>query len=50
MPSKSWMLLHSKLAADKGLPEAQYHLGLLAERGRGVPRDFAEATKWYVRR
>lgn len=33
--------------AEKGNAEAQYNLGLCYARGDGVPRDFAEAVKWY---
>jgi hypothetical protein len=35
-------------AADKGLPEAEYRLGLLTEQGRGVSRDDAAAAKLYT--
>src|SRR3546814_5320364 len=28
---------------------AQYKLGLMHENGRGVPKDLAEAEKWYGR-
>ncbi len=34
-------------AARRGLAVAQYRLGTLYERGRGVPRDAKEALKWY---
>jgi TPR repeat protein len=34
-------------AASKGLANAQYHMGLLYERGEGVPRDEAAAARWY---
>jgi TPR repeat protein len=37
-----------KLAAEQGLPEAQFRLGFLSEQGRGVPKDDAEAAKWYT--
>ena len=33
--------------AEKGDAEAQYSLGLLYERGRGVPQDYQEAAKWF---
>ena len=34
-------------AADQGDAEAQAHLGILYEDGRGVPEDRIEAQKWY---
>ena len=34
-------------AARRGLAVAQYRLGTLYERGRGVSRDAKEALKWY---
>ena len=34
-------------AARRGLAVAQYRLGTLYERGRGVTRDAKEALKWY---
>ncbi len=34
-------------AARRGLAVAQYRLGTLYERGRGVPRNAKEALKWY---
>src|SRR5512141_1632182 len=33
--------------ADKGLPEAQFNLGLMYDNGHGVPQDYGEAMKWY---
>jgi hypothetical protein len=36
-------------AADGGLAEAQYNLGLMYERGRGVPKDERDAAAWYSR-
>lgn len=33
--------------ADKGDMHAQYAIGRLYEKGRGVDRDFATAVKWY---
>jgi TPR repeat protein len=33
--------------ADKGNADAQYNLGVLYEKGQGVPQDYAEAMKWY---
>ena len=34
-------------AAAHGHPGAQYYLGMLYERGTGVPRDMAAALDWY---
>ena len=34
-------------AAEQGDGEAQYNLGVLYGRGRGVPLDDAEAVRWY---
>jgi hypothetical protein len=28
-------------------PEAQFNLGLMYDKGQGVPQDYAEAAKWY---
>ena len=36
-----------KPLAEQGLPEAQVNLGLMYDRGQGVPQDYAEALKWY---
>jgi hypothetical protein len=36
-----------KPLAEQGLPEAQFNLGLMYEKGQGVPQDYAEALKWY---
>lgn len=33
-------------AAEQGNGPAQYALGLLYDRGQGVPRDIVEASKW----
>ena len=33
--------------ADQGNADAQYNLGVLYEKGQGVPQDYAEAVKWY---
>jgi len=38
-------LLHK--AATAGYPPAQFDLGLLYEKGEGVPQDPVEATDWY---
>ena len=34
-------------AAEQGDAQAQTYMGLLYERGKGVPRDYAESVKWY---
>ena len=36
-------------AAEKGDAQAQFRLGLLCERGRGVPKDDARAAAWYAK-
>ena len=36
-----------KPLAARGHTKAQFHLGLMYEKGRGVRRDDAEAVKWY---
>ncbi|WP_053323457.1 tetratricopeptide repeat protein [Komagataeibacter europaeus] len=36
-------------AAESGLPTAQYMLGLLHDRGWGLPLDMAQAEQWYAR-
>ena len=35
--------------ADQGNAEAQERLGRLYERGRGVPRDYAQALEWHLK-
>jgi TPR repeat protein len=35
------------LPAEQGLAEARYNLGIMYAEGRRVPKDFAEAVKWY---
>jgi uncharacterized protein len=35
--------------AEQGDAQAQYHVGLLYHKGRGVPQDDAQARKWYAR-
>ena len=32
--------------AEQGEAEAQYQLGMMHERGRGVPKDYKQALKW----
>ena len=39
--------LHS--LAEQGNAEAQFNVGLLYDRGRGVPKDKQEALRWYRR-
>ena len=34
-------------AAEQGLTEAQYNLGVMYDNGQGVPEDDAEAVKWF---
>ncbi len=34
-------------AAEAGIPDAQYNLALMHERGMGVRRDAAAAADWY---
>ena len=34
-------------AAEQGVAEAQFNVGLMYSTGRGVPRDEAEAVTWY---
>jgi len=36
-----------KAAAEAGVAEAQFDLGVLYAQGRGVQRNLTEATKWY---
>ena len=38
-----------KKAANKGDASAQYNLGVLHEKGLGVPKDYTEALKWYYK-
>ena len=33
--------------ADQGQAQAQYNLGVIYDKGLGVPQDYAEAVKWY---
>ena len=35
--------------ADRGVPEAQFKLGLLYDQGLGVKQDMTEALQWYRR-
>ena len=36
-----------RILATQGNPDAQYRLGVAHASGEGVPRDLAEAAKWY---
>ena len=36
-----------RLAADQGLADAQFSLGVMYAIGDGVPKDDAEAARWY---
>ena len=33
--------------AEQGDGRAQYNLGVMYDKGRGAPQDYAEAMKWY---
>ncbi len=35
-------------AAQDGLPEANYQLGVMRLQGQGLPVDFAEAVRWFT--
>ncbi len=36
-----------RMAAEQGRSEAQYSMGMKYETGMGVPKDQAEADRWY---
>ena len=36
-----------RLLAKQGDDRAQYNLGIMYDKGAGVPQDYAEAVKWY---
>lgn len=36
-----------KAAADQGNANAEYDLGLMYQKGQGVPKNYAEAAEWY---
>ena len=36
-----------RLAADQGVAEAQYNLGLRYDKGDGVPKSAVEAVRWF---
>jgi TPR repeat protein len=42
-------LPHLREAAEQGRAEAQFLLGLMSERGQGVPQDDGQAADWYGR-
>ena len=42
-------LTHHRAAAAPGFAPAEFSLGLLHERGHGLPRDLAEARRWLAR-
>lgn len=33
--------------AEQGIPAAQFHMGLMYEKGQGVPQDYRTALKWF---
>ena len=35
--------------AEQGVPKAQYNLGLMYDKGKGVVQDHKEAAKWYTK-
>jgi TPR repeat protein len=39
--------VQGRLAAEQGIAFAQYNLGGMYRKGRGVPQDNAEAVKWW---
>ncbi len=41
------VLLIFRQFADQGNANAQVNLGVMYERGKGVPQDYKEAMKWY---
>ena len=36
-----------KLAAEQGVAQAQYNLGVIYGTGQGVTQDYVQAHKWY---
>lgn len=36
-----------RIAAEQGVAQAQYNLGVCYDIGNGVAKDYAEAVKWY---
>ena len=43
----AWLHLRLREAAERGHAEAQYEFGMCFYRGEGVPKDNAEAKKWF---
>ena len=41
------MIEYAGTLADQGQPEAQYVMGDLAQRGLGMPQDYAAAARWF---
>jgi hypothetical protein len=41
--AREWFLK----AADQGLAEAQYNLGVIYHHGQGVPQDYGTAIEWF---
>ena len=37
----------SRFAAEQGYTKAQHYLGLLYAAGRGIPKNFVQAHKWF---
>jgi uncharacterized protein len=35
--------------AEQGLASAQFYLGVMYENGQGVPQDYPEAARWYLK-
>ncbi len=35
-------------AAEQGRANAQHNLGVMYERGQGVPQDYAQAHMWFI--
>lgn len=42
-------LAHHRVAAEAGFALAEFSLGLLTERGHGLPRNLAKARHWFAR-
>ena len=36
-----------RLAADQGIAEAQYNMGIMYKNGQGVPKDYVQAHMWF---
>ena len=39
----------ARTVADREDAAAQYHIGLMYERGQGAPQDYEEARRWYLK-